>query len=179
MARPQTKDDLITSANNQFEKLLSLIDANSSFVATEFNFTSTDIGKEAHWGRDKNMRDVYIHLHEWHNLLLAWIKANQKGEDKSFLPAPYNWKTYGEMNIEFFNKHQSTEYQVAYGILLESHNEVMELISSFTNDELFTNKHFKWTGTTSLGSYCVSATSSHYEWAIKKLKKHIKSYVSK
>lgn len=33
---------------------------------------------------------------------------------------------------------------------------------------------FDWTGTTTFGSYCVSATSSHYDWAMKKLKAHIK-----
>ena len=44
----------------------------------------------------------------------------------------------------------------------------MTLIGKFTNEELFTKAHFPWTGTTSLDSYCVSATSSHYEWAIKK-----------
>lgn len=27
---------------------------------------------------------------------------------------------------------------------------------------------------TNLGSYCVSATASHYDWAMKKIKKHIK-----
>ncbi|MGO3678157.1 MAG: ClbS/DfsB family four-helix bundle protein, partial [Microbacteriaceae bacterium] len=34
---------------------------------------------------------------------------------------------------------------------------------------------FPWTGTTSLGSYCVSATSSHYDWAIKKIRAHIRA----
>jgi hypothetical protein len=37
--------------------------------------------------------------------------------------------------------------------------------------------HFTWTGTTSLGSYCVSASSSHYDWAMKKIKNHIKTKV--
>ena len=175
MARPQTKDDLIASANSQFEKLLNLIELNKRIVVAEFLFTASDMGKEAHWERDKNMRDVYAHLYEWHNLLLFWIRANQSGNEKPFLPAPYNWKTYGDMNIEFFNKHQNTEYQSAFDLFVNSHKEVMKIISTFTNEELFTNKYFKWTGTTSLGSYCVSATSSHYDWAMKKLKKHIKN----
>ena len=47
---------------------------------------------------------------------------------------------------------------------------VVALIGKFTNEELFIKAYFPWTGTTSLGSYFVSATSSHYEWAIKKLR---------
>lgn len=38
------------------------------------------VGKETHWSRDKNLRDVLVHLYEWHQLLLSWIKANLNGE---------------------------------------------------------------------------------------------------
>ena len=32
-----------------------------------------------------------------------------------------------------------------------------------------------WTGNAALGDYCVSTTSSHYDWAMKKIKAHIKN----
>lgn len=32
----------------------------------------------------------------------------------------------------------------------------------------FQKKVYKWVGGSTLGSYFVSATSSHYDWAIKK-----------
>ncbi len=32
----------------------------------------------------------------------------------------------------------------------------------------FSKKVYKWVGGSTLGSYFVSATSSHYDWAIKK-----------
>lgn len=38
------------------------------------------------------------------------------------------------------------------------------------NEELFESKHLTWTVNSTLGAYCVSTTSSHYDWAIKKLK---------
>jgi hypothetical protein len=34
---------------------------------------------------------------------------------------------------------------------------------------------FPWTGGATLGAYCVSATASHYDWAMKKIKAHIKT----
>jgi hypothetical protein len=46
----------------------------------------------------------------------------------------------------------------------------MALIEKHTDEELFTKQKYKWTGTTSLGSYLVSATSSHYDWGIKQIK---------
>jgi len=128
--------------------------------------------KEAHWKRDKNPRDLLIHLYEWHQLLLDWVSSNQRGEDKPFIPEPYNWRTYGEMNVCFWKKHQNTTLEEAKEMLEKSHQEVMNLAESFTNEELFSKGVFQWTGSNALGSYFVSATASHYDWAIKKLKAH-------
>ena len=177
MTRPTTKSDLIAAANEQFEKMWTLIDAmtDDERKAT-FDFTGSPNQKEAHWKRDKNIRDVFVHLYEWHRLLLSWVKANENGEAKPFLPEPYNWKTYGGMNVGFWEKHQSTTYPDAKKMLIGSHGEVLDLIGRFSNKELFTKRHFNWTGSTALGSYCVSATASHYDWAIKKLRMHRKTY---
>ncbi|MDL2238178.1 ClbS/DfsB family four-helix bundle protein [Christensenellaceae bacterium OttesenSCG-928-K19] len=174
MPRPTTKQALLTAANEQFEKMWTLIDSlPEDPTAVVFDFSGLD-KKEAHWGRDKNLRDVLTHLYEWHQLLLSWVNANQSGEAKSFLPEPYNWKTYGQMNVGFWEKHQPTSYADAEAMLKTSHNDVLELIGQFSDEELFEKKHFPWTGNSSLGSYCVSATSSHYDWAIKKIKQYKK-----
>lgn len=176
MARPKTKLDLIKAANEQFEKMWKLIDSMTDEEQNaDFNFGDDFKQKEAHWKRDQNMRDVLVHLYEWHQLLLNWTEANLRGEAKPFLPEPYNWKTYAKMNAEFWEKHQSTPYENSKKMLCESHKKVLDLIEGFSNEELFENKYFAWTGTTCLGSYCVSTTSSHYDWAMKKIKKHIKT----
>ncbi len=170
MGRPITKQQLIEQSEENFNKLFTLINS-MSIKEQEKSFSFED--------RDKNIRDVLVHLYEWHQLLLNWIKLNLSGQKSNFLPEPYNWKTYPQINIEFWKKHQATPYQNAITIVQTSHAEVMQLIDTFTNEQLFTNKYFSWTGTTSLGSYCVSATSSHYDWAMKKLKKHKKELTVK
>lgn len=176
MPRATTKHDLMTSANEQFDKMWKLIDSMSEEEQNQsFNFGNNLNKKEAHWSRDKNLRDVLVHLYEWHQLLLTWVKANQNGDAKPFLPEPYNWKTYGQMNIGFWEKHQATSYAKAKEILKQSHDNVMKLIDTFTSDELFAKDRFTWVGTSTLGSYCVSNTASHYDWAIKKIKQHIKT----
>ncbi|NLO70903.1 MAG: ClbS/DfsB family four-helix bundle protein [Porphyromonadaceae bacterium] len=175
MARATTKADLITAGNGQFEKLCKLIDTMSDELQNAtFSSEMASAGKEAHWSRDKNLRDVLVHLYEWHQLLLNWITANCRGNRKAFLPEPYNWKTYPAMNFQFWKKHQNTSLDNAKTLLKKSHQEVMALIESFSNDELFAKNKFDWTGTSTLGAYCVSATSSHYDWAMKKIKKHVK-----
>lgn len=165
MPRPTTKQQLIEYSEDNFNKLFTLI--NSMTLKEQEKLFSFD-------DRDKNIRDVLVHLYEWHQLLLHWINSNLSGKKTNFLPEPYNWKTYPQMNIEFWEKHQATPYQESISLLQASHTQVMQLIDTFTNEQLFTNKLFSWTGSTSLGSSCVSATSSHYDWAMKKIKKHKK-----
>ena len=176
MARATTKADLVTSANGQFEKMWKLINYMSDEQQNAtFGKEMATAGKEAHWSRDKNLRDILVHLYEWHLLLLNWIKDNSSGEHKPFLPEPYNWKTYPTMNVEFWKKHQHTQLTEAKAKLKESHKDVMSLIETLSNEQLFAKGVFDWTGTSTLGAYCVSATASHYDWAIKKIKVHIKT----
>ena len=72
---------MVAEAN--YKKLNSLIsNLTEDELSTPFDFTKDDKKKEAHWRRDKNLRDVLIHLYEWHQLILNWVNANQNGEPK-------------------------------------------------------------------------------------------------
>ncbi len=175
MARPQTRDDLLEAAGSNYTQLQDFIKSlTEQELVAPFDFSKDVKRKEVHWKRDKNLRDILIHLYEWHQLLLTWVQSNigNPEEVKPFLPAPYNWRNYGEMNLAFTQKHQTTSLPRAKELLQDSHKKVMTLIESFTNEELFSKGMYLWVGTTTLGSYCVSATASHYDWALKKLKAH-------
>ena len=67
MPRPKTKEDLMLAAKENYEKLQTLISKLSDEeLNTPFDFSQDAKKKEAHWRRDKNVRDVLIHLYEWH-----------------------------------------------------------------------------------------------------------------
>ncbi len=83
------------------------------------------------------------------------------------------------MNVEFFKKHQDTPLEDAKSMFCKSHASVIELAKTFSNEELFSKGVYKWTGGSTLGSYFVSNTSSHYDWALKKLKAHRKNCANK
>lgn len=176
MARPQTRSEILAAASLNFARLkdcVSSLDEDEQRATFPHSVRLT--GREAHWARDLNLRDVLVHLYEWHQLLLRWVDANQAGHEQPFLPSPYNWRNYGALNETFWRQHQQTSYEEAWHLLDESHRQVLALIYSFSDDELSIKAYFPWTGTTSLGSYCVSATSSHYEWALKKIKAYSKA----
>ena len=91
MPRPKTKEDLMVTAKENYKKLNTIIlKMSDEELNTPFDFSKDEKKKEAHWKRDKNLRDVLIHLYEWHQLLLNWINSNQNGEKKPFIPKPYN-----------------------------------------------------------------------------------------
>lgn len=175
MGRPTTKTDLLIAANSNYEKLNVLIsDLTEKELSTPVDFSKDEKKKEAHWKRDKNLRDIFIHLYEWHQLLLNWVYFNQNGDNKPFIPKPYNWKNYGNMNVEFWKKHQFTSLEDAKNMVQKSHDEVIKLAETFSNEELFSKGVYQWVGGSVLGSYFVSVTASHYDWAMKKLKAHKK-----
>lgn len=176
MPRPRNKEDLLAAAKENFEKLNQMVDSlTGKEQGTPFDFSADEKKKEAHWKRDKNVRDVLIHLYEWHQLMLRFVDENTDGKSTPFLPEPYNWRTIAAMNQEFWEKHQNTDLEEARKMLEKSHAEVLEKIEGFSNEALFLSKAFPAVGGSVLGSYFVSSTSSHYDWAMKKLKAHRKN----
>ncbi len=151
MPRPKTKIELQQQSAQNFDAIFALINVMSDEEQNK-SFAFED--------RDKNIRDILVHLYEWHQLFIIWVKANKAGAKQAFLPEPYNFKTYPKMNIEIWKKHQKTAFDESIKMVKQSHQDVMEIIDRFSNEELFTKKYYDWTGTTSLGSYAISATSS-------------------
>lgn len=177
MARPRSKDEMIAAAVKGYDDLMAFIGSMSEReLNTLFDFSNDEKKTESHWGRDKNLRDVLVHLYEWQLLMLKFID-NNSGTSKivrPFLPEAYTWKTYGDMNLKIKQDHQETSLEEAKTLLSDSHAKVLKAAEGFTNEQLFTKKYYRWTGTTDLGSYFVSTLSSHYDWAINKLKQHRK-----
>ena len=179
MLRPTTKNDLMAAAKQNYEKLNLIISKmTEEELSTPFDFSKDEKKKETHWRRDKNLKDVLIHLYEWHRLVLNWVNSNQNGEEKPFLPKPYNWKTYGDMNVEFWKKYQKTSLEEATKMLHKLHKDILKLAKKITNEELFSKNVYSWVGGSVLGSYFASATSSHYEWAMKKSLRLIRKIAS-
>ena len=166
MARPATKDELLALSNKNYLKLTELVNSLSE-EEQKMKFPFED--------RDKNIRDVLGHLHEWHLMMIKWYTAGMKGE-KPVIPAEgFTWKTLPDLNAVIWEKYQNVNLEDVKKKLNDSHNEIEALIKSHTNDELFTKKLYPWTKTTSLGSYFISSTSSHYDWAYKKIQKFTKN----
>ena len=64
MPRPTTKQTLLEKAQTTFQKLIEAVENMTDCqLKTPFDFSDNPSLKEAHWSRDKNVRDVLIHLY--------------------------------------------------------------------------------------------------------------------
>ena len=133
MPRPRSKEELLKAAEENFQKLNQLIDSLSEKEqSTPFDFSGDEKKKEAHWKRDKNVRDVLVHLYEWHQLMIHFVDENRSGKNVQFLPKMYTWRTIASMNQLFWQKHQQTGFEEARELLSASHKEVVKRIEQFT-----------------------------------------------
>ena len=165
MPRPKTKAELSDLSQTNFTKLNEHIDSFSS-VLQNAEFPQGTM--------NRSVRDVLAHLHHWHLMVFNWYEVGMKGKTPEMPGKGYTWKTTPDLNRSIWEKYKKTPLKKVRADLNRSYIQIQKIIDQHSNEELFEKKRYKWTGTTSLGSYFVSATSSHYDWALKLIKKGLK-----
>lgn len=178
MAQPTDKQSLIALAQEGFNLLMQALSAaDSKALETPFLPQETK-AKCTTFQQGENMRDVLTHIYEWQCLQAAFVANIRNGEPRDFIPDPYR-KNYKEMDEVNRLKHQSTTLAQAIDMLSQSHPEMIQLMASFSDDELFGKKVFKVTYTTTMAAYFVSVTTAPYSQALKRLKSHLRSLKKK
>ena len=163
MARPTSKIELLNQSDANFKKLMALVESTEN---AEREFLPGTM--------NRNIRDVLAHLHHWHLMLIDWYTVGMSGQ-KPEIPAPgYTWKTTPLLNRKIWEDFQASVLEEVKEKLIASHVNITALIEKHSNEELFEKKRYRWTGTTSLGAYFIGATSSHYDWALKLIKKGLR-----
>ena len=162
MARPKSKSELLDLSSKNYKEL-------NNFIG---DLNENDQNKEFPEGTmNRNIRDILAHLHHWHLMFLNWYKVGMSGQKPEMPAKGYSWKNTPDLNKWILEHYQNTNLVDIKKLIDVSFKDVQNIINRHSNEELFEKKRYKWTGTTSLGVYLVSATSSHYDWALKLIKK--------
>ncbi len=166
MSRPKSKKELVDLSGINYKKLLELV---NSFSEEEILFEFPNIYL------NRNVKDVLAHLHHWHLMLIGWYQIGLQG-DKPEMPAKgYSWKDLPNLNRQIQLQYQNYSIMKVRELLDESHRRIQEIIDKHSDNELFEKKKYLWTKSTSMAAYFISATSSHYDWAIKLINKSYKN----
>ena len=164
MPRPTSKDDLLTAIEKERGALETLLE-------TLPDEQMTDPGVVGDW----SVKDVLAHLVEWEQMVLGWHRAGLRGETPE-IPAPgFKWNQTPQLNQHIYEKHRNRPLDKVLEQFGTSHQEILGVIQALSNEELFTAGQFAWTKKNTLGTYMVSATSSHYLWARKEIRKGLKA----
>ncbi len=160
MSRARSKKELLEFGEEEFSKLEEHIKRlEEEKKLDEYIFDN------------RKMKDILAHLYAWHELFFNWYTKGMNNE-KVEIPAPgYTFKTAPELNEKLYQDYKDMDLEEIIKKLRKSHKKIMQLVEDHSEKELFTKKKYKWTGTTSMGSYFASAISSHYNWANNLFKK--------
>lgn len=162
MPRPTTREELRTASRESFRALNELVDSFSPEEKTR-EFPAGTL--------NRNVRDVLAHLHHWHLLILDGYSVGMAGGRPSLPAEGYIWTQTPELNRAIQERYRTLPLPEVRGRLAESHARVQALIEDQTDQALFEKRRYGWTGSTSLGAYLVSSTSSHYDWARKLIRR--------
>lgn len=156
MPRPTTKADLLAAATHEFDRLWATVET-----------VPTADREQAGACEEWSVKDVLAHLDAWHEMLLGWERAGAAGEVPEIPGGGYTWADLPALNQAIFERTRGDSWDDVVDRLQRSHEAVLARIEPYDDEDLFTKKRYAWTRTTSVGSYFVSATSSHYAWASK------------
>lgn len=164
MTRPTTRSDLLVAGTSEFVQLQVMLDGINPELARDIDWQAPIED------RSRNPRDVLTHVHAWHLMVARWCREGDQGGSPQVPGQGRTWRELPAINDEIWERFSATSYNASRELLLASHGDVMGLIEAHTDEQLFGKGVYPWTRTSTLGSYFVSCTSSHYVWARKTLK---------
>lgn len=164
MPRPTSKTDLIAQTQTNYAKLQAELDKLSDAEKTAPDVVGV-------W----SVKDVLAHLFAWQQMVLDWYETGKRGETPIVPHPDYNWRQIPDLNQHIYETYRDVRLEDITAQFEASHQKTLQTIESISNAELFTANVYAWTKTTTLGSYFTSATSSHYDWARKEIRRGLKA----
>lgn len=156
--RPATKDELLITIAAEYQALVAAVN--------RFSLAEQAIpGVNGEWA----IQDLLTHLRAWEQLFLGWYRAGARGETP-ITPAPgytWGWKSLGLLNQRIFEEYHHLSPSEAASALAASHAEVVALIETLSEEELFTPARYRWLGKATLEASIRANTYNHYRWATK------------
>lgn len=164
MGRPTNKLELIAVATDEFDRLWTAVDS----------LSTQDRGLPGAC-EDWSVKDLLAHLHTWHQMTLSWEEAGSAGEKPAIPAEGFTFAETPALNEAIYQRTRNDAWDDSVARLRATHAGLMAVIDTYDSDDLFTKQRYPWTRTTSVGAYMVSATSSHYAWASKLIRKWAKT----
>jgi len=163
MPRPTTKNQLLTEMQKEHDALETFLNTLPPEQMTRPSVTL-----------QRSVKDVRMHLFDWEQMCLGWYQAGLRGESPPLPAEGFKWNQIPALNEQLYQKHRDQPLAEAIQAFRASYRQIRETLQAITEEDLFTPGRYAWTKKLALAAYFISATSSHYVWARKEVKKCLK-----
>ncbi len=163
MPKPTTREALLQEIYDEREKLESLLDIIPADV-----FTARKVMGE--W----TTKDIITHLIAWEQMVILWVTSGYEGRS---IPVPaegFKWSQLPALNDKIYLEHRDDPRDAVMAEFQRSYNQILDLLKSIPEADLFTPGLHKWQNKNTLAAYFKSSMSSHYLWARKEISKGLK-----
>ncbi|MFM8593733.1 MAG: ClbS/DfsB family four-helix bundle protein [Chloroflexota bacterium] len=127
------------------------------------------------WGDGWTLLDLVAHLAEWQRMFLRWHEEGLKGVTPQ-MPAPgYKWSEIPRLNRAIWEKHRSRSHGAVQTDFDSGYGRIVQIAEALSPEQLLESGQFEWTGRNSLATYVGPNTASHYRFALKVIKRWLKS----
>ena len=168
MAKQTSKDQLlkdIRTERRRLEKNLSILSAEEMIRP----------GVTGAW----SVKDILAHLVSWEKLFLDWYSTGLQGSTPRITPVGMSQKRMDALNQQIYEKNRGRGLDDVLAEFHASHREIMAVIESIPEEDMFVHGRFAWTGTLTLADYIAGNTCNHYAWAKSQLRTWAKRRVGK
>ena len=167
MPRPINKTQLLLACQQGYDAL-----ENTIASLTPDEITSAEPGE---W----SVKDILAHLHEWQQMLFRWYEAGVHGETPAVPADGFKWNQLPALNQKIYEQYRHQPLNQVLAQWRSSHQQTISLIESLSHEDLITPGLYPWMNENTLIAYLAANGSSHYEWARKNIRAHLRKMEKK
>jgi uncharacterized protein (TIGR03083 family) len=164
MTRPTTKTQLLEAMTTERHRLESLLQTLTPDQMTQ-------AGACGEW----SVKDVLAHLLAWEHMVVGWYQAGARGETVKTPATDLKWSETPILNRRIYERYKDVPLNEIQAQFAASYVTTRTVLESIPEAELVTPHTYAWTNTSTLLSYFVSCTASHYHWAYDEIRKWLKA----
>jgi hypothetical protein len=122
-----------------------------------------------------SVKDILAHLAAWERLFLHWYSAGVQGRTPQVTPVGMNKRITDALNQQIYETNKRRSLDEVLADFQASHDEILVIIETIPEEDMFAHGRFPWTGTLTLADYIAGNTCNHYAWAKSQIRKRAKT----
>lgn len=122
-----------------------------------------------------SVKDILAHLTAWEQLFLEWYQAGLQGTFSTTEPVGMSCSAMDALNQQIYTQNQRHSLDDVLAEFHASYQQIISTIEGITEEDMFVQGRFAWTGKLTLADYIAGNTCNHYAWAKSQIRKWAKN----